>query len=118
MASAAGWTGSRPGFATTAATDRYRTSALVLTRPGERGSLSDGVVVEATVIGRLLGLKLLRVKAHITLLPAGLEPIVYVDARPARQQAGPGKAGGDLSDAADLLAHASRTMHDAERITL
>jgi hypothetical protein len=52
------------------------------------------------------------------LLPAALEPITYVDARPARQQAGPGKAGGDLSDAADLLAHASRTMHDAERITL
>jgi uncharacterized membrane protein YeaQ/YmgE (transglycosylase-associated protein family) len=58
------------------------------------------VVVDATVIGRLLGLKLLRVKAYVTLLPAGHEPITYVDARPARQQAGPGKEGGNLSDAA------------------
>ena len=41
----------------------------------ERRSLPDGVVVEATVIGRLLGLKVLRVKAHVTLMPAALEPI-------------------------------------------
>jgi hypothetical protein len=75
------------------------------------------VVVEATVIGRLLGLKLLRVKAHVTLLPATYEPISYVDARPLRQQAGQGEAGGNLADAAGLLAHASRTMRDTERIT-
>lgn len=75
-------------------------------------------MVEATVIARLLGLKLLRVKAHVTLLPPGLTQITYLDACPAQQQPDRPAEGGNLNDAARLLAQASRTMHDAERITL
>jgi hypothetical protein len=89
-----------------------------MARPSARTSLSDGVVVEATVIARLLGLKLLRVKAHVTLLPADLEQITQVDARPAQQQPDRPAEGGNLRDAARLLTHASRTRHDAERIWL
>jgi hypothetical protein len=101
------------------AIDRHRISPFVMVRPSESTSLSDGVVVEATVIARLLGLKLLRVKAHVTLLPADLEQITYVDTpSPPQQVDRPAEGGGNLRDAAQLLAHASRTRHDAERIWL
>lgn len=69
------------------------------------------------MVARLLGLKLLRVKAHVTLTPAGLEPITYVDARAAQSQPGQPQGTNCLRDAVNLLARASRTMDDANRIT-
>lgn len=74
-------------------------------------------MVEASVVGRLLGLKLLRVKAHVTLMPAYLDPITYVTPRATVQRANQ-PTGGGLSDAVNLLAQASRTMREARRITL
>ena len=83
-----------------------RTSGFVA-RPDAGKSLSDGVVVEASVVARLLGLKLLRLEANVTLLPADVEPITYVE--PAAVEVPPDH-GGTLGDAVDLLAHASKTM--------
>lgn len=74
------------------------------------------MVVEASVVARLLGIKLLRVKAHVALMPAGREPITYLDTRVAEQPKQLAE-GGSLSDAVNLLAHASQTMHDAKRIS-
>ena len=72
-------------------------------------------MVEASVVGRLLGLKLLRVKAHVTLMPAYLD--TYVTPRATVQRANQPTAGESLSDAVNLLAQASRTMREAKRIT-
>lgn len=74
-------------------------------------------MVEASVVGRLLGLKLLRVKAHVTLLPAYRDPITYVTPRATVQRAVQSTGSGGLSDAVNLLAQASRTMREAKRIT-
>ena len=74
-------------------------------------------MVEASVVGRLLALKLLRVKAHVTLLPAYRDPITYVTLRATVQRANQPPGGGGLSDAVNLLDQASRTMREAKRIT-
>jgi hypothetical protein len=116
-ASAEEWTGSRPDLGTTAAGDPYGTSTVVIARRNAHQSLSRGVVVEASVVGRLLGLKLLRVKAHVTLMPAYLDPITYVTPRATAPRADQPTGGGSLNDAVSLLAQASRTMREAKRIT-
>jgi hypothetical protein len=77
-------------------------------------TLSDGTVVDAVVVGRVLGIKLLRVTARITLLPASAQPIVTLDG----SAVAPPLDRGNLSDAVSLLAHASRTMRDARRNSL
>jgi hypothetical protein len=74
-------------------------------------------VDEASVIARLLGLKLLRVRAHVTLHPADLESITYLDACAVQQRPAQPTEGGNLSDPVELLARASRTMHDTKRIS-
>ena len=89
---------------------------MVTARRNQDKSLSDGVVVEASVIARLLGIKLLRLNAYITLMPAHLEPITYLDAA-APQQHPDHPAEDGLSEAVKLLAHATQTMHDAKRTT-
>lgn len=83
-------------------------------RPKTTKSLSDGVVVEASVVARLLGIKLLRVKAHVTLMPAELEPSTYLETFPAPAVAASSANGGSLGEAVSLLAHASRAIHDAK----
>jgi hypothetical protein len=89
---------------------------MVMARRNANKNLSDGVVVEASVVARLLGIKLLRVNAHVTLMPSGGEPITYLDTRVAEQPAQLAD-GGSLSEAVNLLAHASQTMHDAKRLS-
>jgi hypothetical protein len=74
-------------------------------------------VVEASVVGRLLGLKVLRGKAHVTLMPAYLDQITYVTPRATAPRADQPTGGGSLNDAVNLLAQASRTMREAKRIT-
>jgi hypothetical protein len=89
---------------------------VVAARRNRHKNLSDGVVVEASVIARLLGIKLLRLNAYITLTPADLEPITYLDAAAPRKHPDHPTEGG-LTEAVKLLAHASQTMHDAKRTT-
>jgi hypothetical protein len=89
---------------------------VVTARRNQDKSLSDGVVVEASVIARLLGIKLLRLNAYITLMPAHLEPITYLDAAAPQQHPDHPTEDG-LSEAVKLLAHATQTMDDAKRTT-
>ena len=69
-------------------------------RPGAR--LGEGAVVRASVLARLLGIRLLRLEADIALLPASFQPADRHGPTPVPT--------GDLSQAAQLLAHASRTL--------
>ncbi len=80
-------------------------------------SLSDGVILEATIVARLLGVKLLRVNAHVMLMPADVESVAHLDTRTALPQPRQRPDGGTLSDAVMLLAHASETIRDAHRKT-
>jgi hypothetical protein len=59
------------------------------------------------VVARLLGMKLLRLDANVTLLPADVGPISYVEPSAATAPPDPG---GTLNDAVELLAHASKTI--------
>jgi hypothetical protein len=61
------------------------------------------VLVRASVRARLLGLPLLKLNADVALIPAEV-------ARPTAVVA----ADGTLTDAAELLAHASRTLDAAK----
>lgn len=93
------WTDSERAFAATA------TSELV-----PRRTLSDGAVIDATIIARLLGIKLLVAHARVTLTPANPAPTVYLVDRPS------GSSG--LSVAVEVLAHASRTLDSAKHISV
>jgi hypothetical protein len=41
--------------------------------PDERRSLSDAIVIEASIAGRVLGLRLLRLEASVVVTPANIE---------------------------------------------
>jgi hypothetical protein len=77
-------------------------------RPAPGGHLSDGLVVEASVLARLLGLRLLRLEARISVVPTDFggrsEDLGTLQARR-----------GYLNDAVSLLAHASQTLVEAHR---
>lgn len=86
--------------------------------------MSDGVIIEASIIARVLGLKLLRLNADVTLVPARLEPTVTVEHRGLRHATSMARPleqptvrpePGTLSDAVILLQRASRTLRDAKR---
>ncbi len=75
-------------------------------------------MVEASVVARLLGIRLLRLTAHVTLMPAKFEPISYLerDTRlPSPALAVEPVEAGTLNDAANLLAHALRTIRETSR---
>jgi hypothetical protein len=74
------------------------------------------VVIRASVIARLLGIRLLRAEAHITLVPAdlGLSPTVGPSTRVVTNSASTDGTG-DLTDAVELLAQASRTLDETPR---
>ena len=42
--------------------------------PGREGRLSDGLVIEACVTARLLGIRLLRIEAGVLVSPADTQP--------------------------------------------
>lgn len=98
-----------------------------MTRLMPGSSTSDGVIIEASIVARLLGLKLLRLHADVTLIPARLEPTATVEqrglphatsmarplAQPTVREVRP--EAGTLSDAVMLLQRASRTLRDAKR---
>ncbi len=65
-------------------------------------------MVDASIVARLLGLRLLRLNAHITIVPAELEratPDVQFTPR----------FGGRLSDAENLVSRAAGTLHESRR---
>ena len=105
--------------------DATRASQVVLSAAaGRRRRLSDGVLLEASVLGRVLGVRILTVRATVVLAPATVtatapadrDPPGRVDVRrarsaPKRRRAG----GGELAEAvrridegAELLAEARR----------
>jgi len=104
-ASAGRWTASAPGSRVSATSE-----PALIARPSRDRSLSDGVVIEASVVARLLGLRLLRLRAHVTVLPADVEPLRAVPSEPV-----PPFGDGRLDDAVALLARASRTLDEAKR---
>jgi hypothetical protein len=75
------------------------------------------VVIRASVLGRLLGLRLLRLEADISLVPADLAssstvgPSTGVVTRSATAD-----GSRDLIDARALLAHASRTLDETSHL--
>jgi hypothetical protein len=75
-------------------------------RPGDR--LSQGSVIRASVLARLLGIRLLKLEADIALVPASFGA---VDPAPARIGT---VVTGDLGTAAALLTRASRTLEATE----
>lgn len=102
------------GFATTAwSNDPFR-ALEVVARPDARKSLSEGAVVKASLVARLLGLRLLSIDADVILLPAEAAPVRHVESltRPAWDGAG---REGTLDDAAGLLARASRTIRETQQ---
>ena len=74
------------------------------------------VVIRASVLGRLLGIRLLRLEADISLVPADLGSST-VGPSPRVVTSSPTTDGsGDLTDARELLAHASRTLDETSHI--
>jgi hypothetical protein len=60
------------------------TTGVVLTAvPGRRRRLSDGVLVEASVLARVLGVRLLTVRATVVLAPADVTAASSTDRDPA-----------------------------------
>lgn len=89
--------------------------------PDTASHLSDGVVVQARLVARLLGLRVLRVDGVVHLAPARLERTDVVprparpteQARPARQA--PDPLGVDLARASQLLDDGDRRLGSAAR---
>ena len=104
----------------------HETTAPVVLRaiPDRSRRLSDGVLVDASIRARLLGLRLLTVDATIVLAPADVRttsPTAHsAPKRPAPQLSGPGprrsvaagprlaQAVRSINEAADLLAETRR----------
>jgi hypothetical protein len=57
-------------------------TAVLTAVPDGRGHLSEGVIVEATVLGRVFGLRLLALDATVVVSPAAM-------AEPPRRDVGP-----------------------------
>jgi hypothetical protein len=74
------------------------------------------VVIRASVLGRLLGIRLLRLEADITLVPADLGSST-VGPSPRVVTSSPTTDGSrDLTDVRELLGHASRTLDETAHI--
>jgi hypothetical protein len=86
-------------------------SSSAISQHGRHGV--SPVVIRASVLGRLLGIRLLRLEAYITLVPAdlGSSSTVGPSTHVVTSSATPGGTGG-LTDAVELLAYASRTLDE------
>jgi hypothetical protein len=75
------------------------------------------VIIRASVLARLLGIRLLRLEADISLFPADLAPSSTVGPFP-RVVTGSAAMDGsrDLTDARELLAHASCTLDETSHL--
>jgi hypothetical protein len=75
------------------------------------------VVIRASVLGRLLGIRLLRLEADISLVPADLGSSSTVGPSTRVVTSSPTTDGtGGLTDAVALLALASRTLDETSHI--
>jgi hypothetical protein len=77
------------------------------------------VVIRASVLGRLLGLRLLRLEADISLVPADLASSSTVGVGPSTgvvTRSATADGSRDLIDARALLAHASRTLDETSHL--
>jgi hypothetical protein len=78
--------------------------------------MSRGVVVEASILARLLGIRLLRLNAHIDMMPTDFDAIS--DRHPTAstiELSPPSTYAGTLADATALLRRASRTLGEVGR---
>jgi|GEM_PF-4041769 len=121
-----------PGRPTVAEPEILRPLPKTFARSGREPSLSHGAVIEASILARLLGIRLLRLDARIDLVPIDADPIIGADERSSRVPmiatvpmiesdallVAPGVRGGSsgtLADAAELLERASRTLGEVRR---
>jgi len=75
------------------------------------------MVIRASVLGCLLGIRLLRLEADISLVPADLDSSSTVGPSTRVVTSSATTAGtGGLADAAELLAHASRTLDETPHL--
>jgi hypothetical protein len=90
-------------------------SSSATNQRGEHGA--SPVVIRASVLARLLGIRLLRLEADISLVPADFGPSSTVgrSTRVVTSPATTDRTGG-LSDAVELLAHASRTLDETPHL--
>ena len=96
----------RSAWRRTAPTDRWQHGSLTngptQLRPVREGDLSEGVVVQAQLLGRVLGLRLLRVDGTVLLAPASTVSVPHGDPRVY--------ADGELAEAARLLRQSEATL--------
>jgi hypothetical protein len=99
-----GWTSTAEGWSGSATSQR-----------GTHGV--SPVIIRASVLGRLLGMRLLRLEADISLFPAdlGSSSTVGLSPRVVTGSATTDGTGG-LTDARELLAHASRTLDETSQL--
>ena len=77
--------------------------------------MSEGLVVDASILARLLGMPLLQLEAHVTFVPADFRAGTGGHWQQKVEHPTTSAYDGDLRDAVDLLAHASRTLMTLER---
>jgi hypothetical protein len=99
-----GWTSTAESWSSSATSQR-----------GKHGV--SPVVIRASVLGRLLGMRLLRLEADISLYPADLGPSSTIGPSPRIVTSSATTDGtGDLTDAMELLAHASRILDETPHL--
>jgi hypothetical protein len=105
------WTSTPRGWSSSAGFQRGEYGVSPVIRAGGATRLSEGSVIRATVLARLLGIRLLRLEADIALVPAGMVALPPVGPPDRLGTTHAHEAGaGRLSDAVELLAQASRTL--------
>jgi hypothetical protein len=106
----------RKDLSTTDSADVNSMRVLRVARPTTDRRLRDGWVIEASVLARLLRIRLLRLEARIALVPAALAE--NVDYEPTPRWLEPGRRlayDGSLSDASAMLSDASRKLEETTR---
>ena len=99
-----GWTSAAEGWSGSATSQR-----------GEHGV--SPMVIRASVLGRLLGMRLLRLEADISIVPADLGSSSTIGPSPRIVTSSATTDGtGGLTDAVELLAHASRTLDETPHL--
>jgi hypothetical protein len=99
-----GWTSTAESWSSSATSQR-----------GKHGV--SPVVIRASVLGRLLGIRLLRLEADIALFPADLGSSSTIGPSPRIVTSSATTDGtGGLTDAVELLAHASRTLDETPHL--
>lgn len=81
--------------------------------PDRRKRLSDGVLVEASVLARVLGVRLLTLEATVVLAPA--EIAAHPAARPSGRRQPPSGVGRGLAEAARTIEQGSEVLAEARR---